>query len=170
MLQFDGTPLPHAVGLANRYSERHIVLAGDLDALRVTGAFRAGDTNGLARALAAAFGLSLEHRRTAIWFSREAVLPAFKRKGAHILSQVRRSGNGPQHSGNFTNKSVCARLDDAEVPKTASAAKSENSHEKRLGPVDSQCELCLPGRAHALISTRRGEGFSPLPRGPGIGR
>jgi transmembrane sensor len=60
MLQFDGTPLADAVALANRYSERHIILVGDLDALRVTGAFRAGDSAGLAKALAAAFGLSLE--------------------------------------------------------------------------------------------------------------
>jgi transmembrane sensor len=60
MLQFDGTPLSEAVALANRYSDRHILLVGDLGALRVTGAFRAGDTAGLARALAAAFGLSLQ--------------------------------------------------------------------------------------------------------------
>jgi transmembrane sensor len=60
MLQFDGTPLADAVALANRYSERHIILAGDLTALKVTGAFRAGDTAGLAKALAAAFGLSLQ--------------------------------------------------------------------------------------------------------------
>jgi transmembrane sensor len=62
MLQFDGTPLADAVALANRYSERHIILVGDLNAVRVTGAFRAGDTQGLARALAAAFGLSLQQR------------------------------------------------------------------------------------------------------------
>lgn len=62
ILQFDGTPLAEAVALANRYSERHIILAGDLNELRVTGAFRAGDTNGLAHALAAAFNLSLERR------------------------------------------------------------------------------------------------------------
>lgn len=60
MLQFDGTPLSEAVALANRYSERRILLLGDLGGLRVTGAFRAGDTGGLARALAAAFGLSLQ--------------------------------------------------------------------------------------------------------------
>jgi transmembrane sensor len=60
MLQFDGTPLTEAVALANRYSERHILLIGDLGGLRVTGAFRAGDTAGLAKALAAAFGLSLQ--------------------------------------------------------------------------------------------------------------
>lgn len=60
MLQFDGTPLADAVALANRYSNQHIVLAGNLGALRVTGAFRAGDTVGLAKALAAAFGLSLQ--------------------------------------------------------------------------------------------------------------
>jgi transmembrane sensor len=62
MLQFDGTPLADAVALANRYSERHIILVGDLAALRVTGAFRAGDTAGLAKVLAAAFGLSLQRR------------------------------------------------------------------------------------------------------------
>ncbi|MEO8454061.1 MAG: FecR domain-containing protein [Sphingomicrobium sp.] len=61
-LQFDGTPLADAVALANRYSERHIILLGNLDALRVTGAFRAGDTTGLAKALAAAFRLSLQQR------------------------------------------------------------------------------------------------------------
>ena len=60
MLQFDGTPLAEAVALANRYSERRILLVGDLGRLRVTGAFRTGDTAGLARALAAAFGLSLQ--------------------------------------------------------------------------------------------------------------
>ena len=62
MPQFDGTPLGDAVALANRYSDRHIVLAGDLGGLTVTGAFRAGDTMGLAKALAAAFGLSLQQR------------------------------------------------------------------------------------------------------------
>ena len=59
MLEFDGTPLATAVELANRYSDRKIVIAPDLAALRVTGAFRAGDTRGLARALARAFNLSL---------------------------------------------------------------------------------------------------------------
>lgn len=60
MLQFDGTPLKDAVALANRYSDRRIILVGDLSPLRVTGAFRAGDTIGFARALAAAFGLTVE--------------------------------------------------------------------------------------------------------------
>lgn len=59
MLQFDGTPLGEAVAAANRYSERRIIVRGDLHQLRVTGAFRAGDTIGLAKALAAAFNLSL---------------------------------------------------------------------------------------------------------------
>ena len=59
MLEFDGTPLEMAVELANRYSDRKIVISPDLAALRVTGAFRAGDTRGLARALARAFDLSL---------------------------------------------------------------------------------------------------------------
>ena len=60
MLQFERTPLADAVALANRYSERHIILVGNPGAIRVTGAFRAGDTAGLARALSAAFGLSLQ--------------------------------------------------------------------------------------------------------------
>lgn len=62
MLQFDGTPLADAVALANLHSERHIILVGDFNKLRVTGAFRAGDTAALAKALAAAFALSLEQR------------------------------------------------------------------------------------------------------------
>jgi transmembrane sensor len=62
MLQFDGTPLADAAALANRYSERQVILAGDLTGLRVTGAFRAGDTAGLAKALAAAFSLSIQQR------------------------------------------------------------------------------------------------------------
>lgn len=62
MLQFDGTSLGDAVAIANRYSVRHIILVGDLNSLRVTGAFRAGDTIGLAKALAAAFGLTLNQR------------------------------------------------------------------------------------------------------------
>jgi transmembrane sensor len=60
MLQFDGTPLPVAVAEANRYSERKIVLGNGLDQFRVTGAFRTGDAVGLAKALAAAFHLTLE--------------------------------------------------------------------------------------------------------------
>lgn len=59
MLEFDGTPLTDAVELANRYSRRHIVLEGNLGRLRVTGAFRAGDTAGLSDSIAAAFHLSL---------------------------------------------------------------------------------------------------------------
>jgi transmembrane sensor len=58
MLQFDGTPLADAVVLANRYSDRRILLSPGLGSLKVTGAFRAGDTEGLAKALAQAFHLS----------------------------------------------------------------------------------------------------------------
>lgn len=57
MLEFDGTPLAAAVELANRYSNSKILLSAGLEGLRVTGAFRAGDTRGLAGALAAAFHL-----------------------------------------------------------------------------------------------------------------
>jgi ferric-dicitrate binding protein FerR (iron transport regulator) len=48
-----------AVAVANRYSNRKIVISDDIAQLRVTGAFRAGDTAGLAKALATAFDLSL---------------------------------------------------------------------------------------------------------------
>lgn len=82
MLQFDDTPLPEAVTIANRYSRRQILLAGDLSALRVTGAFRAGDTIGLAKALAAAFSLSLEQRPDgALMLSRTAPASRFNKKG-----------------------------------------------------------------------------------------
>lgn len=82
MLQFDGTPLVAAVALANRYSERHILLAGDLATLKVTGAFRAGDTFSLAKALAAAFSLSLEQRPDGdLVLSRMSTDSALKKRG-----------------------------------------------------------------------------------------
>lgn len=60
MLEFDDTPLGEAVAVANRYGRVRIRLADErLAALRVTGAYRAGDTEGLARSLAAAFDLDL---------------------------------------------------------------------------------------------------------------
>ncbi|MES2326205.1 MAG: FecR domain-containing protein [Pseudomonadota bacterium] len=82
MLQFDGTPLAEAVALANRYSQRHIILVGDLKAVRVTGAFRAGDTRGLAKALAAAFSLSLQQRADgSLILSRSASSPLSNKTG-----------------------------------------------------------------------------------------
>jgi transmembrane sensor len=61
MLEFDDTPLSQAIEQANRRSREQIRL-GDpsLANLRVTGAFRVGDSRSLAEALAAAFGLSAE--------------------------------------------------------------------------------------------------------------
>lgn len=59
MLQFDSTPLPSAIAIANRYSLHRIVLGTGLEQVRVTGAFKAGDAVGLAKALAAAFHLTL---------------------------------------------------------------------------------------------------------------
>jgi transmembrane sensor len=61
MLRFDRTPLRDAVALANRYSDRQIILVGDFDALRLTGAFKTGDPAGLSEAVATVFGLSSEH-------------------------------------------------------------------------------------------------------------
>lgn len=60
MLQFDATPLGEAVELANRYSTQKIIVADNLKSLRVTGAYKAGDTSGFAKSLAAAFHLTLE--------------------------------------------------------------------------------------------------------------
>jgi len=60
MLQFDATPLPVAIEQANRYSARQILLGPKLDGLTVTGAFHAGDSAGLAKAVAAALDLKLE--------------------------------------------------------------------------------------------------------------
>ena len=62
MLRFNATPLVEAVARANLYSDRKILLAGDINGLLVTGAYRAGDTGAFAASLAAAFHLTL--RRT----------------------------------------------------------------------------------------------------------
>lgn len=63
-LEFDGTPLREVLAEANRYGSAPIRLADPaLGALRVTGAYRAGDSAGLARTLAATFGL--RHTATA---------------------------------------------------------------------------------------------------------
>ena len=59
MLEFDGTPLGAAVELANRYSKTKILVSAGLQDLRVTGAFRAGDIQELAGALAEAFHLKV---------------------------------------------------------------------------------------------------------------
>jgi transmembrane sensor len=61
MLEFLNMPIGEAVAEANRYSSRTIRIADPaIAALRVTGTFRAGDTAGLARSLAAAFSLRAE--------------------------------------------------------------------------------------------------------------
>ena len=58
MLEFDNTRLDEAAALANRYSRAQLRLGNDrIRSLRVTGGFRAGDSDGLARSLAAAFDL-----------------------------------------------------------------------------------------------------------------
>lgn len=61
MLEFDDTPLAEASALANRYGGRRLALAdARMGALRVSGAYRAGDMDGLAHGLAAAFDLRVE--------------------------------------------------------------------------------------------------------------
>jgi transmembrane sensor len=60
MLEFNDTPLGEAAALANRYNKLQLKLADDrIRSLRVSGGFRAGDTVGLARSLAAAFDLRI---------------------------------------------------------------------------------------------------------------
>lgn len=60
MLSFEDTPLREVVGTANRYNSIHILLAQPgLGQLRFTGTVRAGDSDELARMIAAMFGLSL---------------------------------------------------------------------------------------------------------------
>jgi transmembrane sensor len=62
MLEFRSTPLRRVIAEANRYSSRKIrLVARGTGDLRVTGTFRAGDTAGLARSLATAFGLRVEN-------------------------------------------------------------------------------------------------------------
>ena len=58
MLTFDGTRLGDAIAAANRYSTGKIAVAEPaLADRRVTGAYRAGDAEGLANSLAASLGL-----------------------------------------------------------------------------------------------------------------
>lgn len=67
MLEFDATPLADVAVLANRYSDQQIILDGNVGQLRVSGAFRAGDTAGLAKSLAASFQLSLRQAQDGKW-------------------------------------------------------------------------------------------------------
>ncbi len=61
MLSFEDKPVSLVVTTANRYSDAQIVLADPaLGALRFTGTVRAKDTLGLARMIAAMFGLRLD--------------------------------------------------------------------------------------------------------------
>jgi transmembrane sensor len=82
MLQFDGTPLAEAVALANRYSDQKIELASGAEQLRVTGAFKAGDSAGFAKGLAHAFDLKLDRTRTGGFIlSRQPVSTSKKKNG-----------------------------------------------------------------------------------------
>jgi len=61
MLQFDDTPLAEAVQQVNRHAGPQVRLRdATLADLRVTGAFRLGDTPGFAQSIAAAFGLEVD--------------------------------------------------------------------------------------------------------------
>lgn len=57
----DDMTLPEAVAEVNRYSRKSVVLASDpaVHVLRVSGVYRAGDSEGFARAVAALHGLAV---------------------------------------------------------------------------------------------------------------
>lgn len=64
MFEFDETPLREAVVQVNRSGSPPIRIADPaLASLRISGAFRSGDTAGFARSIAAAFNLELERGR-----------------------------------------------------------------------------------------------------------
>jgi transmembrane sensor len=73
MIQLDDSRLGDALVQANGWSDRQLRLADDrLGELRVTGAFRSGDAEEFANALAAALKLRVEHRPDGtLWLSRE---------------------------------------------------------------------------------------------------
>ena len=82
MLQFDATPLAEAIARANLYSEQRIRLGQGIEHLPVTGAYRAGDTAGLAQALAAAFRLTLQRDQDGtLRLSRDPSLPMREKEG-----------------------------------------------------------------------------------------
>ena len=68
MLSFDDEPLADVIAQANRYTT-HSIMLGDphLSGLRVTGAFRSGDSEALARSLAATFNLQLQQNPERNW-------------------------------------------------------------------------------------------------------
>lgn len=68
MLSFDNEPLADVIAQANRYTT-HSILLGDphLSGLRVTGAFRSGDSEALARSLAATFNLQVQQSPERNW-------------------------------------------------------------------------------------------------------
>lgn len=66
-LEFDRASVAAVIAEANRYATTQIRIEGDdVAALQVTGVFMAGDTERLARRLALAFDLQVEHRQGAI--------------------------------------------------------------------------------------------------------
>jgi transmembrane sensor len=70
-LSFDGARIDAVLAQANRYSRRQILIADPaIAAYRVTGVFRTGDPDGLAKSLATAFAIRLERDSAGNWVLR----------------------------------------------------------------------------------------------------
>ena len=67
MLSFDNAPLAEVVAQANRYTKEPIRVGPAAADLKVTGAFKSGDSGELARSLAAMFDLPLRHQDDGPW-------------------------------------------------------------------------------------------------------
>jgi transmembrane sensor len=67
MLSFDAVPLADVAAQANRYTADHVRVNPDVADLKVTGAFRSGRSEDLARSLAATFNLTVRHLPDGDW-------------------------------------------------------------------------------------------------------
>jgi transmembrane sensor len=67
MLSFDSVTLADVASQANRYSNQHILVTPLASALKVTGTFRSGRSEDLARSLAAMFNLPLRRQADGNW-------------------------------------------------------------------------------------------------------
>jgi ferric-dicitrate binding protein FerR (iron transport regulator) len=139
MLEFDNTPLDAAVAEANRYSETRISLAQpSLAQLRVSGTFRAGDLEGLARSLGTAFGLHVERRGarqlvlTEVGSGRRAGDPRKKKGGVGarpiVNAPARRSSTERRNRGGIMFRQSLLRHAGAAALAAALAVQSASAY------------------------------------------